>query len=871
MKSRLCILFVIFSITTCFADVQVTISGRVTDKEGEPLPAIVALLIGKSIKGYSNANANGEYLISADISEDADSLILRSAMLGFRTSFSKLAIESKTVDVVMKEVITSLKEVSVVADKITQRGDTLSYRVGAYQDDDDRVIGDVIKKMPGLEVSENGRISFNGKTIKNFYVEDMDLLQGRYGIATNNISANDVASVQIYQNHQPVRALKDWMPTDDVTINLKLKETAKGIFSLNGMAGVGYRPWLWTAEASAMYFGKKGQSLTVYKGNNSGDNILLENQDFNGNNLLSADNGILSVVSPGTPGVKQSRYLLNRTNTIRTNDLLKLDSLSTLSFALSYADDILREKGTSIIEQYLPENGYRKISQVLETQNYIHSLNGNAEYKKNTEKLYAQNSFNFQTAWNTTTGISEVATSFSDETQTVNQDLDNPSFSISDKAHLVINSGSNAWDLSVGAGWNHKPQVLAVCCNPDNVDAMQTYTSDNIKGEARTGYFLKIRKLTVNISAFGVVDIEAVSSALNDTRIIDLLTTNKFRFGKADCGVEARIGYPINNSYFELTLPVSYNAQWLNDLQDEDRNHSWNYLNVNPQIKYTYKLGKSWFSVDASYAKNRNNRQNALSGIVMSNYLTYIESSTNNTHIDHAIKSTIEYHYSNSMLQLFGNAATSWNQMRNNITSSYEYEGITTIQNIVATNVITNQFQSIANINKGFDFWESVVKLYGNYSLYIGSRLINQQMIKYNSQYWSTNLVYSATPINWMGLAFGIAYGENKSYAHGNNQNSNTTRQCSARLDINLYPLKNLGINVAFEENYTNLTDVGRNTWFGDANISYKWKRFEWKLEVNNIFNRRVFTQVNYIGLDIHRTIFNLRPRNAMLKFYFNI
>ena len=61
-----------------------------------------------------------------------------------------------------------LKEVVVVADKITQRGDTLSYMVDAYKDAGDRVIGDVIKKMPGLEVSESGQISFNGKTVKNF-------------------------------------------------------------------------------------------------------------------------------------------------------------------------------------------------------------------------------------------------------------------------------------------------------------------------------------------------------------------------------------------------------------------------------------------------------------------------------------------------------------------------------------------------------------------------------------------------------------------------------------------------------------------------------------------------------------------------------
>jgi hypothetical protein len=54
--------------------------------------------------------------------------------------------------------------------------------------------------MPGIEVSESGAIKFNGKAIKKFYVEDMDLLQGRYGLATNNINASDVATVQVLEH-----------------------------------------------------------------------------------------------------------------------------------------------------------------------------------------------------------------------------------------------------------------------------------------------------------------------------------------------------------------------------------------------------------------------------------------------------------------------------------------------------------------------------------------------------------------------------------------------------------------------------------------------------------------------------------------------
>lgn len=128
---------------------------------------------------------------------------------------------------------------SLKPEKIRQAGDTLNYNVAAYRDNNDRVIVDVLKKMPGIGVSEDGSISYNGKKIKEFYVENMDLLQSRYNIATSNISAQDVATVQIMQNHQPVRSMKDLVPSSDVAINIKLRKDAKGTFALTAMVGAG--------------------------------------------------------------------------------------------------------------------------------------------------------------------------------------------------------------------------------------------------------------------------------------------------------------------------------------------------------------------------------------------------------------------------------------------------------------------------------------------------------------------------------------------------------------------------------------------------------------------------------------------------------
>ena len=185
------------SFVPCSVDAQTVIEGTVTDSLGQGVDAFVT--VGPKGTGgilkYADTDAKGHYRLEFRTTADSLTVTASGPTIGNRARI--VANRSQRVDFRVREQQMELKEVTVKADKIRQHGDTLSYLVGAYQQQGDRVIGDVLKRMPGIEVSESGAIKFNGKAIKKFYVEDMDLLQGRYGLATNNINASDVASVQV--------------------------------------------------------------------------------------------------------------------------------------------------------------------------------------------------------------------------------------------------------------------------------------------------------------------------------------------------------------------------------------------------------------------------------------------------------------------------------------------------------------------------------------------------------------------------------------------------------------------------------------------------------------------------------------------------
>lgn len=81
-----------------------------------------------------------------------------------------------------------LREVEVRPDPVYQRGETLTYVSSEIEQHEEEVLEKLIARIPGIDIDEQGKISHEGKAINKFYIEDMDLLEGRYGIATEHPS-----------------------------------------------------------------------------------------------------------------------------------------------------------------------------------------------------------------------------------------------------------------------------------------------------------------------------------------------------------------------------------------------------------------------------------------------------------------------------------------------------------------------------------------------------------------------------------------------------------------------------------------------------------------------------------------------------------
>lgn len=234
-----------------------------------------------------------------------------------------------------------LPEVTVKMKPIRQVGDTLNYNVSSFRGKDDHYLVDVLKKLPGIEVSENGTISYRGNSINRFNIEGQDLLGNRYNQATRNLPVDAVAQVQIMENDQPIRALKDNTPSERATLNIKLKRDYKlrPFGEIQGGVG-GFDNTLWNNLLTIINIAPKNQMLVTAKMNNTGESIsdnTLDHIDVTDmDNYISLPENIIKTSSDVYLPIMQKRYLRNKSYSVGINHLHRIGLYGNLRTNITY-------------------------------------------------------------------------------------------------------------------------------------------------------------------------------------------------------------------------------------------------------------------------------------------------------------------------------------------------------------------------------------------------------------------------------------------------------------------------------------------------------------------------------------------------------
>lgn len=389
---------------------QNTIEGRVTDKvTRQPLESATVTLQQEgdgNIINYTLTDVDGCFQLSSSSLKDRTITVF---YMGYRKkTVPVLAGRPLTIELEQEAIM--LKEVQIRSGRVWGRQDTLKYDLTRFASSKDRNVSDVLKKLPGINVEENGTIKYNGKAISNLYVEGMDVSGGRYNQINNNLKADAVQAAEVIEGHQPIKSLRGKTFTDDVALNLKLKPEVRSKWIYTVMAGGGYgEKALYDASFNALQLSRNRQTVYTYKANNTGRNLFSDQQKLASGNSFDrvTDSNLpifLPLPEPAMP-LSQKRLLFNETHTASANRLYRLDEEKQLRFQLGYIHD-------RTTRQYGSEEIYYFAQDTVHTATNRHDrlktdcLNAEVNYEDNTVSRYTRENFSFAGTWKS--GVSDI-------------------------------------------------------------------------------------------------------------------------------------------------------------------------------------------------------------------------------------------------------------------------------------------------------------------------------------------------------------------------------------------------------------------------------------------------------------------------------
>ena len=368
-----------------------TVRGLVVEAGTEkPLPGVVVRMIdtGGRTLAYQMADREGRFRLSVPSGADT----LRVSLLGFREKVFLRPFRDQYY-IALQAAPQQIRAAVVEAAKVEVEGDTIRYSVNALKTREDLVLSDVLKRLPGVEVTRAGFVKYNGQAINRFYVDGRDILESNYNLATQNLSVDAVKAVEVLENHQPVRILRGLKSSASAALNIVLNEEARAKVNWGLSAGVGAATdaprYPLSGKASAFYMGSRFSSMNAggydSQGNALQDQDLAEETDRGGNHISLRPWAALS--SPTAP-LEDKRSLFNRSLDLSTIERYSISEDVSLGTTVKYASDALSSllENTSVYQD--PVKGETVIDRTESHQTAKHHIVGILSYTENGSKRY---------------------------------------------------------------------------------------------------------------------------------------------------------------------------------------------------------------------------------------------------------------------------------------------------------------------------------------------------------------------------------------------------------------------------------------------------------------------------------------------------
>ncbi|MBV8328692.1 TonB-dependent receptor [Chryseobacterium sp.] len=348
MKKILPILILVCNVLLVPAQ-KLHIDGTVSDLGKKPVEnATIYLLKAKdsSIINYTSTNKEGRFSLKTDEVKEPSFLKIDAEKLSYSRKFEKIDQSLALGNIELeKKTIIAIDEVKISVAPVKIKNDTIEFNASAIKVRPDSKVEELLKQIPGVEISNDGKITANGKEVDQVMVNGKPFFDKDGKIALQNLPADIIKNIQFTTTKTKEEELSGRSPkSQNTTINFNIDEKKnKGLLS---RITVGY-------GSDKRY---EGSGLLSYFKGNTKISLLASSNNINSKSI-SADDVFDNMGHGRGSGMQNNSTGIQRSGTIGLNyndkfgEDADLDNLS-LKYSNSNMESRSKVSRTTLLPDY---------------------------------------------------------------------------------------------------------------------------------------------------------------------------------------------------------------------------------------------------------------------------------------------------------------------------------------------------------------------------------------------------------------------------------------------------------------------------------------------------------------------------------------
>ena len=806
--------------------------------------SITLLRNGKPLK-FTRTKEDGTFVFP--ITEKQANDKLQATFMGYKKTKTSISSGKETI-ISMASTAFVLKEVQVKGSRITGR-DTISFDLTRFANERDNSLKDVLKKLPGVDIEKNGRINYNGKPINRFTVEGLDLTGGKYNQLEENIKAKDVKKAEVIEHDQPIKALQNKTFTDNVAMNIALKDSARDKLmpTLKPYMLVGHPSHI-GGSINIMQIGKKKQMMYDAEYDRTGKNL-----GYALNQLASYSNRLapaslpswISVPSLDAP-IDEERLRFNTSQKYSINHIKKNKDDAETRIEANYLRTVTRQERENMSIYDLGGEAPTVTTEHNQKTMISDAFNLQWENKVNKAEHYGNESIGLSAAQND--GLSNINDTLSQRVRIPKLDLSASIYRL-----FVFKKSQLSWRST--ADYHHGVADLYVNDERNRIRTNLWHTAHALQWMRNRFHWTQEYRMGIDLN-----NIYAKYQERSD----EIGKNNGFTENSHD-----EIGQNSLNITGKFTPYWQYKTETFRMSFSPD--FIWErftypqktLLTISPYLYLYKKLDfRRELTIYTGYSTGTGNATNYAIKQYRQSYRSWYTSS-DIIPITRSLYGKLSYDYKRPIKEIFFSASVNASKNWMNTASDLRIVDGKYYTSLYKQDSKSNNIGGSLYISKGFYDLHLKTRLEGSYNYSKGEQYSSGKAISYTADNYTVKPSIDFSP-SWCAFSYEgeFSFYNSKRQKMAKSSLFNWRQSVSATATIS-------HVDLSFSlVHYRNELQEGNhlNTLLGDASAVWRMKKLRLSAELRNLFNKKNYMETIYSGISTLTDSYHLRPRELMIS-----